>query len=48
LTTDECKKAEAEVADVINDAFIRAGADPFPVLFNDTQSLPAGRLRMGN
>jgi TPP-dependent pyruvate/acetoin dehydrogenase alpha subunit len=32
LTAEECTKAESEVADVINDAFLRADADPFPVL----------------
>jgi len=32
LTTAECNKAESEVAALINDAFSRAEADPFPLL----------------
>lgn len=32
LTAEETTKAESEVAAVINDAFLRAGADPFPML----------------
>lgn len=32
LTPDACIKAESAVAAVVNDAFIRAAADPFPVL----------------
>jgi TPP-dependent pyruvate/acetoin dehydrogenase alpha subunit len=32
LTPKECKNAESEVAAIINDAFIRADADPFPTL----------------
>jgi TPP-dependent pyruvate/acetoin dehydrogenase alpha subunit len=34
LTAEDCEKAEAEVAVAINDAFVRADADPFPVLGN--------------
>jgi TPP-dependent pyruvate/acetoin dehydrogenase alpha subunit len=34
LTAKDCEKAEAEVAVAINDAFVRAEADPFPVLGN--------------
>jgi TPP-dependent pyruvate/acetoin dehydrogenase alpha subunit len=32
LTAEECIKAESEIAVVVNDAYIRADADPFPVL----------------
>jgi len=32
LTAEECTKAESEVTAVINDAFRRAEADPFPML----------------
>jgi TPP-dependent pyruvate/acetoin dehydrogenase alpha subunit len=32
LTAEECSKAESEVSAVVNDAFIRADTDPFPVL----------------
>ena len=32
LAAGECEKAEANVSTVINDAFARADADPFPVL----------------
>lgn len=32
LTTGECSTAESEVDGIIKDAFIRADADPFPVL----------------
>jgi TPP-dependent pyruvate/acetoin dehydrogenase alpha subunit len=32
LSSEECKKAEAVVTGLINDAFERAGTDPFPIL----------------
>ena len=35
LTAKECKKAESEVAAVIKDAFLRADADPIPILGSD-------------
>jgi TPP-dependent pyruvate/acetoin dehydrogenase alpha subunit len=35
LTAEECIKAEAEISKVIDNAFIRADADPFPVLSNE-------------
>jgi TPP-dependent pyruvate/acetoin dehydrogenase alpha subunit len=35
LTAKKCKKAESEVNFLINDAFIRADADPFPTLSPD-------------
>ncbi|MBE3117244.1 MAG: hypothetical protein IMZ50_00630, partial [Candidatus Atribacteria bacterium] len=37
LTAEECTKAESEVDAVINDAFVRADADPFPVLGNQVR-----------
>ncbi len=37
LTAKECAKAEAEVAAVINDAFLRADAEPFPILGNQVR-----------
>ena len=39
LTAEECAKAEAEVADVINGAFARADADPFPILSIERRTL---------
>jgi TPP-dependent pyruvate/acetoin dehydrogenase alpha subunit len=35
LTTEECTKAESEIAATINDAFAHAEADPFPVLSSE-------------
>jgi len=35
LTTKECTKAESEISAIINDAFTRASADPFPVLSSE-------------
>ena len=35
LTSEECTKAETEVSTIINDAFIRAEADPFPGISPD-------------
>jgi TPP-dependent pyruvate/acetoin dehydrogenase alpha subunit len=35
LSTEECSKAESEVAEIINTAFNRANADPFPVLSSE-------------
>jgi TPP-dependent pyruvate/acetoin dehydrogenase alpha subunit len=32
LTPEVCMRADSEIAAVINDAFIRANLDPFPVL----------------
>ncbi|MCX6036176.1 MAG: thiamine pyrophosphate-dependent dehydrogenase E1 component subunit alpha, partial [Chloroflexi bacterium] len=37
LTAEECTKAESEIAVVVNDAYIRADADPFPVLGNQVR-----------
>lgn len=37
LTAEECTKAESEVDAVINDAFVRADADPFPVIGNQVR-----------
>ncbi len=37
LTAEECTRAESEIAAVINDAFFRADADPFPVLGNQVR-----------
>lgn len=34
LTSEDCSRAEFEVASIINDAFFRADADTFPVLGN--------------
>jgi TPP-dependent pyruvate/acetoin dehydrogenase alpha subunit len=44
LTANDCKKAETEIANVINDSFIRAEADPFPILSVETQTSPVGHL----
>jgi TPP-dependent pyruvate/acetoin dehydrogenase alpha subunit len=35
LTNDECNKAETEVLSIIEDAFQRAGADPYPELLEE-------------
>jgi TPP-dependent pyruvate/acetoin dehydrogenase alpha subunit len=37
LTAEECEKVEAEVSAIINDAFLRADADPFPVPGNQVR-----------
>jgi TPP-dependent pyruvate/acetoin dehydrogenase alpha subunit len=48
LATNEREKIEIEVAASINDAFNRAGADPFPSLINKQQTQNVGRSKLEN
>jgi TPP-dependent pyruvate/acetoin dehydrogenase alpha subunit len=48
LAINEREKIEIEVAASINDAFNRAGADPFPSLFNEHQTQSNGRSKLDN
>jgi TPP-dependent pyruvate/acetoin dehydrogenase alpha subunit len=48
LPTNDLENAEAEVAEIINDAFVRAGADPFPILSVESNTLPIGQSMVDN
>jgi TPP-dependent pyruvate/acetoin dehydrogenase alpha subunit len=48
LPTNDLENAEAEVAEIINDAFVRAGADPFPILSVESNTLPVGQSMVDN